>query len=217
MSLSQLTNYEPSISELEALFVFPGHYSYTGDLPVRRTVEDEGPWAIGPTLLSPSADLLAECNADTLTGVLRAVVGPPRSEDASGSWDVVSVAHWSLGWVEHLSVMVYAEDGTVTPAARIVLGAINRFRTSPALDIHEYGKRVRTLGLEATVESIDDTGSPWLAEEAPEDWATRVFAYLAKKHPDEVTFANEDGAEPSEIAVRRAMKALGYFDNNADD
>lgn len=217
MSLSQLSSYEPSIAEVEALFVFPLSYAYVGDLPVRRTVEDEGPWAVGPMLLSPNADLLAECNADVITGVLRAVVGPPRSESEAGSWDVISVAHWSIGWVEHLAVMVFAEDGTVTPAARILLGAIHRFRTTPALDIHEYTKRVRTLGMEATVAAIEEAGGEYLSDEAPDDWAGRVFAFLAKKFPEEVTFSDEDGAEPSEISVRRAMKALGYYDTEIGD
>jgi hypothetical protein len=44
-----------------------------------------------------------------------------------------------------------------------------------------------------------------------------VFAFLAKRAPDEVAFNGEEGAEPSERAVISAMKGLGYFDPEAEE
>jgi hypothetical protein len=216
-SLSHLANYEPSVGEVELLFAFQPTYSYAGSVPVRRHLDGNEAWGIGPVFLTPNSDTLAVCNADVLLAVMEAVCGSSRSDnEETGIWDVVTVAHWGIGAVDHLAVKVYGEDGSLTPAARLLLGAINQFRTNPALNPHEYRKRVTEAAFEATIENITAAGEEYLVEEAPEDWAARVYHFLLKKAPDEVAFNGEDGADPSERAVIAAMKALGYFDRELE-
>jgi len=217
-SLSHLVNYNPSPAEVELLFAFQPTYSYVGPVPVRRTIDGAETWGVGPVFLTPDADTLATCNAETLVNVMRAVVGLPLAENPEeGSWDVITVAHWGRGAIEHLAVKVYDADGTITPAARMLLGAVAQFRSNPALNPHEYRKRVAEAAYEATVENITGIGEDYLGEQAPDDWADRVFAFLAKRAPDEVAFDGEAGAEPSERAVIAAMKGLGYFDPEAEE
>jgi hypothetical protein len=215
---TNLVHYEPSVAEVELLFAFQPTYAYVGPVPVRRSIEGGEAWGVGPVFLTPDADTLATCNAETTIAVMRALVGPPRSEnEENGLWDIVTVAHWGRGAIDHLAVKVTNDDGTLTPAARLLLGIINRFRGNPALDPHEYRKRVAAAAYDATVENIVEIGSDYLSEEAPDDWADRVFAFLAKRAPDEVAFNGEEGAEPSERAVISAMKGLGYFDPEAEE
>lgn len=216
-SLSQLANYQPSIAEVEGVFLFPSNFSYTGNLPIRRTMSDEGPWAVGPVLTYPNSDLLADTNAEVLEAVLRAVVGPPVSEREDGSWEIIPVVHWGLGIVNHIAVKVHHDDGSLTTASRFVLGVLDYFRRFAVLDIHRYKKQVRELGTEATIEHIEEVGADWLTEDAPEDWAGRVFAYLASRDPGEVAFDNEAGAEPSPRSIKKAMTALRVFEEGSDD
>ena len=216
-SLSQLVNYQPSIAEVEGLFLFPSNFSYTGGLAIRRNMADEGPWAVGPVLTYPNSDLLADTNAEVLEAVLRAVVGPPVSEREDGSWEIIPVVHWGLGIVNHLAVKVHHNDGELTTAARFILGALDYFRRFAVLDIHRYKKQVRELGTAATLENIEEIGGDWLIEDAPDNWSEKVFAYLLSRDPGEVAFDNEAGAEPSPNSVKKAMKAIRVFEEGSDD
>lgn len=216
-SLSQLANYQPSISEVEGLFLFPTNFSYTGGLPIRRSFSEEGPWAVGPVLTYPNSDLLADTNAEVLEAVLRAVVGPPVSERDDGCWEIIPVVHWGLGIVNHIAVKVHHDDGSLTTAARFVLGVLDYFRRFAVLDINRYKKQVRELGTAATVENIEEIGADWLIEDAPEDWAEKVFSYLVARDPREVAFDNEAGAEPSPRSIKKALKAMKLFEEGSDE
>jgi hypothetical protein len=165
-----------------------------------KDVESPDDWTIVYTHHRDSG-LLDQSNADVIAEAM-------RSFSEGDDPDVVfeSHHHWAVGHVDGFSIRVF-EDGEITEAFRTYHELSERIADYPILDKQDYSERE----YEATLENI--TNAAWRLErnhDLPGGWECEVYSWLSDHECGEVENVDDQGGYPSEEALRRAFKALGY-------
>lgn len=117
--------------------------------------------------------------------------------------------HWAFGWVDGYVIRVY-KPGTkeVTEAFRAYAVLKLRIDDYPLLDEDDHSRRE----YEAALEAISSNGRLFVKKEAEafvtESWAVEVFSWLYENDQSELENREDQGACPSDDAIKKALKAL---------
>ena len=171
----------------------------------RDDIEDADDWAILYTHHRDSA-LLDLSNAAAIEQALESFTD---GDDP----DVVfeSHSHWAVGHVDGFSIRVF-RDGQITDAFRRWHELAEAMAAYPVLDESDYSNRE----YEATLENIADAARRVEDEyDLPEGWEEEVYGWFSENEYGEVENRDDQGGYPSEDALRRAFKALGYDKSEA--
>jgi hypothetical protein len=165
-----------------------------------KEVKDPDNWAILYTHNRDSG-LLDESNAAVIQKAL-------QSFAEGDNPDVVfeSHCHWAVGSVDGFSLRVL-KRGRITKAFRTYHELTQQLENYPILDETDYSDRE----YDATVSNIDDAA--WRLKKdfvLPEGWAEAVYGWLSENEWSEIENVDDQGGYPSEEALKRAFKALGY-------
>lgn len=191
-----------SPSEVRKALKIPSDFGYSGDLPIGET------WSLGPALEHRDSDLLAKSNSDALKKYLES--DPSLADD----WQIVTCRHWEVGWIEHLAFRAVEDDGeTPTRIFRVLLEWTSALLDYPVADDSDYARREH----EAALENIESEGYRFLKDDAPDDWAAKVFSWLWDNNQEELENSDGNGAYPSEFAVLQAMYSLRLTDKYAQE
>lgn len=71
--------------------------------------------------------------------------------------------------------------------------------------------------MEATIENIRFEGRRLVAEDAPEDWAAKVWSWLWNNDEGQVEGRDDRGGYPSEESIGNALAALGMKKDEDDE
>ena len=142
--------------------------------------------------------LIAQSNAAAIEKELKSFEG----EDCYAT----RFNHWGHGWLEGYVVRVYQRGSTTefTPAFLKLVELELALADSPLLDDSDYYAREH----ERAVEAIEE--HHWILNDPPEDWAKQVFSWLWQHNQSELENVDDQGARPSEKAVKAACVALGF-------
>jgi hypothetical protein len=117
--------------------------------------------------------------------------------------------HWAHGHVDGFAIRVYRRNGQITRAFRAYAELVQSLEDYPILDESDYSAREH----EAATKGIEDVGGrvarrdDWIL---PEDWESQVWDWLGEHEQRELENRDDQGAYPSEDAMRRAFDDLGY-------
>lgn len=117
-------------------------------------------------------------------------------------------SHWACGWVDGVAVRVYAADGSLTDAARVLGELVLRMEDYPVLDDDDYSRRET----EATYEGIRQAGYGYVSDHAPKSWVGRVLQWFDAHDPSALESDGQDqGGYPDKEQILTALAALGYL------
>ena len=159
-------------------------------------------WALGPVIESRDSDLIDKVNVRALLDALK------ERADLEGQWMIARMGHWAVGWVEHLSMRVLDDAGRPTAMIAFWLQWQDKLEGYPIADEDALGE----AEYEAAMANVERDGKRFVASDAPDDWADRVFAWLSAHRPSELDNRDGHGACPSDKALREALLMLGMLD-----
>ena len=116
--------------------------------------------------------------------------------------------HWAVGHVDGWAIKVYNSKGEFTGAFKAYCDLALALESYPVLNEEDYSRRE----YEATLENIESNRAYFLKDDAPEDWPAKVFSWLWTNNQRELDSRDDQGGDPSEKAVEKALKALGFWD-----
>jgi hypothetical protein len=124
----------------------------------------------------------------------------------SGDVNFFGCSHWLVGHTDEMAVRVYKPDATETTEAFDELAEIvEAIVVYPILGESDYAEREYASALQG----INCTILGDVPEDAPADWREQVYSWLADNAPNELENSDDRGAFPAEVAVKRALIALG--------
>ncbi len=163
-----------------------------------RELDDAENWAIIYTHHRDST-LLDQSNASVIDKTLEPFL---NGDDVLAEHH----SHWAVGWIDGYSIRVF-RDGEITSAFRKYHELAVRLADYPVLDEEDYSERET----EATLENLTDAAWRLRSDyELPDDWETKVYAWLSDHDPSAVENTDDQGGYPSEEQLRMAFDALGY-------
>jgi hypothetical protein len=130
--------------------------------------------------------------------------------------DVVSERHnhWAVGWMDGYSIRVYDEQGRVTEAFKAWCDLQERLADYPLLDEYDLSERECQVCYDNVVEVVNRVWRHTDRDESlgsvPEGLHIDVYNWFWDHEQDQVENRDGHGGCPSEEAVDRALKALGY-------
>ena len=164
-------------------------------------LEDADSWCIWYTT-HPGSGLLAESNEKAINKRME-----PFSEGEDPDLVFERHSHWAVGHVDGISIRVYRDDGTITPAFEEFCRIKEGLDDYPILDEQDYGERE----YEATLENY--RGELWrLKGDLPEGWEAEVYSWFSDNGHDRFTANVDDqgGWAPRE-AIVTALQDLGFL------
>lgn len=175
------------------------HRKFT-DFGWHERPSDDELWCIVYTHNRDSG-LLDESNAAQIESALKRYErrGTVRSERHS---------HWAVGWVDGYAIRVYTHKGKITKAFKTYFSLMSDLEDYPVLDEEDYSRRE----YEETIENIENEGSRYVKEGAPDGWSHDVYAWLWDNEPCEVENVDDNGGYPSSDAIKRALYNVDLLD-----
>ncbi len=170
----------------------PSDFGHHSDLPLFET------WSLGPVILSRDSKLLEQSNHDAL---IRHLESDPSLAD---DWQILTVNHWAVGWVEHLAFRAVDDHGAPTRMMRVVKDWFDHLADYPVADDSDYSEKE----YEATLKNIEDVGSRFVKSRAPKNWPSKVFKWFWDNDESAVENRNGDGGYPSDEQMKAALRAL---------
>lgn len=154
--------------------------------------------------------LIAQSNAHVFKETLSPFLAQARNrEDADIQEE--HHGHWGVGWMDGYSIRVF-KNGEITKAFRAYAKLKLRLDDYPLLDENDYSDREYQASIQAIegwshlvktdVKAFDDSNS----------WASKVFSWLCENDESELENRDDQGAYPSEDAIKSALKALDMLD-----
>lgn len=170
--------------------------------------EDADNWCLVYTHNRDSG-LVEQSNAIQIEAALAPFLDIHKEENDN---DVVREdhSHWAVGWVKGYAIRVFKEEdsGEVTEAFRKWVELSVSLADYPLLNESHYSQ----LEYEAALEAIRQVGDRLVrlfgGKWAPKNWESRVFSWLWEHNQEALENRDDQGAYPSEDAVREALKAL---------
>lgn len=124
--------------------------------------------------------------------------------------ELVTFGHWGVGWIEEMFVRMRDEQGRFTPAFKAAVKWEEALEAYPVADETDYSEREH----EATIENIHSIAYSMVSDAAPEGWESEVYSWLSENgYDNELENVDDQGGYPSEDAVRAALEALGYLED----
>ena len=114
--------------------------------------------------------------------------------------------HWAVGHVDGFSIRVF-KRGRVTKAFRVYHELAVNMEGYPILDETDYSQRE----LNATLSNLKDAS--WRVRQEfqlPDGWQSEVYDWLSENDPNELENRDDQGAYPTETALRDCFRQLGY-------
>jgi hypothetical protein len=185
--------------EIKELLKKPSDCWISSDHPAEQDPEH---WCVGPVVLTRDSDLLAESNWDALEKALKA------KEEFDDQWESHRFSHWAVGWVEHLSFRVLDEKGEPTAIYHFLKKWFDALDDYPVADEEDFSRRE----FEGTLENIEAIGGRMVKDGAPDTWPDEVERWFWDNDQRQVEPRDGGGGWPSDEAMREALGALGYLD-----
>ncbi len=184
--------------------------SFALDSSVRDAMVPEKEWAIVYTR-NRDAGLLSESNADAIEKRMTPFLG--WIGDGSDC-DHARHSHWACGWVEGYYLRV-RRDGKYTPAFLEWAEIAHELDGYPVLDEDDHSRRQYEAMWDALEESVKSVCWKLDIEEDSVSLES-VHEWLDLNDPRQLEDVGDHGACPSDSAVEKAMRELGYVKDEDD-
>jgi len=173
----------------------------------KRELEDPERFAIVYTRNRDSG-LYAESNHAVLEGLIEKALESGEL-DEKNIWSE-SHNHWACGWVDGWVVRVYGPDGSVTKE-------FQWFSDNYLLPLSEYSllsdEDYWEREYNAAIEAITQNGRNHLVDNAPEDWACKVWGWFADNNQGALESSDDQGPWPSTDEIDQALESLGLLED----
>lgn len=184
---------------LKGLLQLPSNCGLSSAHPAK---EDPQHWSLGPCIRTRDSTLLESSNADVLLRELK------KSSVPEDQWEVHSLGHWAVGWVEHLSFRVFTEAMTPTECALFLIEWGEKLDRYPIADEDDYNDKET----DATLDNIREAGRRFVKKGVPEDWPDAVYSWFADHNDRAIENRDDQGGYPNDDEIRAALDALGFLD-----
>jgi hypothetical protein len=174
-------------------------------IPDFRGIDDPDNWYIVHTS-SRDSNLRAQSNAF--------VIGKEMKRHVSHKTAVhFHATHWASGYVDGYMIRVFTKKGKPTKAFETMLELMFFLENHALLDDADYSERY----CEESVKNIEYIARRIVKEDAPGDWAHKVYRWLSDHSEEALESEDDTGAWPSEDDCLEALNALGLNKTEEDE
>ncbi len=132
----------------------------------------------------------------------------------NGTAKTIRHTHWACGYVDGLEILVYDENGGITPAFKEMWEIGKALENYPLLDEEDWSRREYEDTLENIVSAVSSWGwrkDEFDAEKLPKDYASQMFSWFWENDQEAVESRDDGGGYPSDEQVKACLIALGWY------
>lgn len=178
----------------------PPNWAYFGDLPIGET------W--GYTVSKTRDSTLREISNFE-------VIKADLEERFPGSVEDERHSHWAVGWIDKLAVELLNKEGLITYPGVAVIEWADALENYPVASDEHYSN----LEYDESIKNIEGKLDEDLREgvESSAAIAEEVYSWLSENRDEELQSRDDQGASPSDDAIRAALLELDYADPETEE
>lgn len=199
---------DPTEAQIREMLRVPSDFSMNSGHPV---AENPDTWTIGPMILQRDSELLEESNCAALKKALTKLA--EERPELAGMWSIQTHNHWGCGWVEQICFQLIDKKGVLTPFYEWLYEWYAKLDDYPIADEEDLNEREH----EATISNIGSAGWGLRNGKEPEEWEREVYRWFLNNDEDAVENRDMRGGYPSREQMTKALRALGWLEEDEDE